>query len=88
MCPKKRTKHVNWPKYVSVANGRVVSRPRVSVTDFGKSPTAKYGYLKPPIKLGKIGDPDEEGETVTRFKAPQKGKGEKLKFLMNFDRLI
>ncbi len=60
MSPKKRTKQVNWPKYVTVSNGRVVYRPRISREFQNSIPADKYGYLKPPIKLGKVGDSDDQ----------------------------
>ena len=47
MSPKNRTKNVNWPKYVTVSNGRIVYRPRIPVCDLGKISTDKYNYLKP-----------------------------------------
>jgi len=52
-------KNPNWPKYVGEANGRVVYRPVIK----GEPPegygVGKQGFLKPPIKLGKVSDPDE-----------------------------
>ena len=54
MAPKLREKYPNLPKYVTASNGRIVYRPRVSPDD--QLPADKHGYLKPPAKLGKVGD--------------------------------
>ncbi len=59
MSPKKRTKNVNWPKYVTEANGRIVYRPRVPQELRGKIKTDKGGFCTP-IKLGVVGDPDDK----------------------------
>ncbi len=45
----------NWPKYVYEANGRMVYRPRVQPP----LPCDKQGFLKPPVKLGRVGDKEE-----------------------------
>lgn len=59
MSPVKRRKNVNWPKYVTSANGRVVYRPRIPSKLHGSIPVDKSGFLRPPIRLGKVGDPDD-----------------------------
>ncbi|MHB8809003.1 MAG: hypothetical protein ACYC9M_03185, partial [Desulfobulbaceae bacterium] len=51
-------KHI-WPKYVVEANGRVVYRPRIPREKQGRYDVDKYGFLKPPIRLGKVGDHDD-----------------------------
>ncbi|MFC1843278.1 tyrosine-type recombinase/integrase [Thermodesulfobacteriota bacterium] len=60
MSPKKRTKNVNWPEYVTESNGRIVYRPRIPKKLQSKIDTDKYGYLRPPVRLGKIGDPTDQ----------------------------
>ena len=60
MSPKNRTKNVNWPKYVTESNSRIVYRPRIPRNLQSKIDTDKYGYLRPPTKLGKVGDPDDQ----------------------------
>lgn len=51
-------KRPNWPAYVSESNGRIVYRPRIKTPPEGYGIDSK-GFLKPPIKLGKVGDSDE-----------------------------
>jgi len=46
------------PKYVTEANGRIVYRPRIPAEHRGIIPTDKHGRLRPPIRLGKPGDPE------------------------------
>lgn len=48
-----------WPQYVSVANGRVVYRPRVKGDPPEGFGVDNRGFLKPPIRLGKSTDPRE-----------------------------
>lgn len=51
-----KRKNNNWPKYVSEANGRIVYRPRFSKDKWHLYEVDKQGFLRPPIKLGKVGD--------------------------------
>jgi integrase len=44
------------PKYVKIANGRMVYRPYIPQAQRQFFPTDRYGYLKPPILLGRVGD--------------------------------
>jgi integrase len=48
-----------WPSYVREVNGRIVYRPRIPKGKQGILPTDKSGFLRPPIKLGKIGDREQ-----------------------------
>lgn len=45
------------PKYVKKANGRYVYRPYIPPEQRNRFDTDKYGYLKPPIRLGSIKEP-------------------------------
>ncbi len=47
-----------YPKYVREVNGRIVYRPRVKVQDRTWIDTDKSGFLKPPIRLGSVKDPE------------------------------
>ena len=58
--PKPRTKHPNLPKYCTQANGRIVYRPRIAPENRHIIPTDKHGYLRPPVRLGKPGDPQRD----------------------------
>nr|MDA3835878.1 hypothetical protein [Spirochaetales bacterium] len=60
MSPKKRTKNPNWPKYVYEVNGRVVYRPYIPANKRELFPVSKGGFLRPPRKLGKVGDSDDD----------------------------
>lgn len=51
-------KKTNWPKYVSHSNGRIVYRPRIAPEHRHIIDTDKHGFLRPPIRLGKPGDPE------------------------------
>lgn len=44
------------PKYVKIANGRIVYRPYLPKDQRQYHATDSYGYLKPPILLGREGD--------------------------------
>lgn len=60
MAPRIRKKNPNWPKYVYVVNGRIVYRPYISSKHRQNIETGKGGFLKPPIRLGRVGDPDDK----------------------------
>lgn len=45
------------PKYVKLSGGRYVYRPYIPAKQRGNFPTDKFGYLKPPIRLGSKTDP-------------------------------
>lgn len=56
MAPKKRQKYNKWPDYVTVSNKvYVVYRPYIKKKERHLFETDSHGYLKPPIKLGKLG---------------------------------
>lgn len=59
MPPAPRSKNPNFPKYVGPANGRLVYRPYIPADKRHLVQTDKGGFLKPPVKLGKVGDPEE-----------------------------
>lgn len=60
MAPKKRTINTNYPKYVNVNSGKyIVYRPRIPADKRNLIPTDKGGFLKPPVKLGTVGQPEE-----------------------------
>lgn len=54
---------MTWPKYVKQANGRIVYRPYLPADQRQYHPTDKYGYLKPPVLLGRVGD---DPDTILR----------------------
>jgi|GEM_PF-1377911 len=58
MPPKPRTRIPNLPKYVSESNGRIVYRPRIPKEWQHLIATDKSGFLRPPVRLGKPGDPE------------------------------
>lgn len=56
--PRKRKKNNNWPKYVYDNNGTVIYRPWIPVEKRHLHETDKNGFLRPPIKLCKLSDPE------------------------------
>jgi len=60
MSPGTRTRHPNLPKYVSESNGRIVYRPYIKASERQHIQTDKYGFLKPPVRLGRLDDPEDE----------------------------
>jgi integrase len=60
MTPKPRAKNTNLPKYCTLSNGRIVYRPRIAPEHRHIIPTDRHGYLRPPVRLGKPGDPERE----------------------------
>jgi integrase len=47
-------------KYVTRSNGRWVYRPRIAPADRDIIRTDRHGFLAPPIRLGRVGDPDDD----------------------------
>ena len=59
MSPRLRQQYPNLPKYVTHSNGRIVYRPYIPAADRAHIETDKHGFLRPPIRLGKPGDPEK-----------------------------
>jgi hypothetical protein len=60
MPPAPRSRYPNLPKYVTVANGRVVYRPVIPPEKRHLIKTDRLGKLTPPVRLGKDGDPEAQ----------------------------
>ena len=59
MSPRLRQQYPNLPKYVTHSNGRIVYRPYIPAADRAHIETDKHGFLKPPVRLGTPGDPEQ-----------------------------
>jgi len=58
--PRLRQQYPNLPKYVTNSNGRIVYRPYLPPGERQGIDVDKHGFLRPPVKLGKVGDREED----------------------------
>lgn len=60
MAQRRKRATANLPKYVTVVNKvYIIYRPRIPVEKQHLIPVDKYGFLKPPVPLGKLGQSED-----------------------------